>query len=85
NGSNLILRGLMWGNAIGLCSCWLQYQFRFLKLNPKDYYVGYVPIEWSWTIILFLNALVFITVVLMLWLPTRYITKVTPVQAIRFD
>jgi lipoprotein-releasing system permease protein len=85
NGSHLILKGLMWGNAISLSICWLQYQFRFFKLNPKDYYVSYVPIEWSWVIILLLNALVFSTVVLMLWLPTRYITKITPVQAIRFD
>jgi ABC-type antimicrobial peptide transport system permease subunit len=34
---------------------------------------------------LIVNVLVFVTVVLVLWLPTRFITKISPVQAIRFD
>ncbi|MFM8914295.1 MAG: ABC transporter permease [Flammeovirgaceae bacterium] len=85
SGSHLIARGLLWGNAIGLGVCWLQYQFRFFKLNPRDYYVSFVPIEWDWATVLILNTLVFATVALVLWLPTRYITKISPVQAIRFD
>jgi lipoprotein-releasing system permease protein len=85
SGSNLIAKGLLWGNAIGLGLCWLQHQFRLFKLNARDYYVSFVPIAWDWTTILILNALVFATVVLVLWLPTRYITKISPVQAIRFD
>lgn len=85
SGSNLIARGLLWGNAIGLGICWLQYQFRFFKLNPRDYYVSFVPIEWDWATVFVLNVLVFASVVVVLWLPTRYITKIGPVQAIRFD
>ena len=85
NGMNLIGKGLLWGNIIGLSICWLQDQFKIMKLNPHDYYVSYVPIEWSFTTILILNLLIFATVTLVLLVPTRFITKISPVKAIRFD
>jgi lipoprotein-releasing system permease protein len=85
SGGSLVAKGLLLGNAIGLGLCWLQYQFKLFKLNPHDYYVSHVPIEWDWATVLIVNVLVFVTVVLVLWLPTRFITKISPVQAIRFD
>jgi len=85
NGMSLIAQGLLWGNAIGLGICWLQYQFKIIKLNPHDYFVSYVPIEWSLTTIVGLNLLIFVTVTLVLLLPTRFIMKISPVKAIRFD
>ena len=85
NGISLIAKGLLLGNIVGLGLCWLQYQFKFVKLNAHDYYVSYVPIEWSWFTVIILNIIVFTTVVVVLLLPTRFITKISPVQAIRFD
>lgn len=85
NGISLIAKGLLLGNIVGLGLCWLQYQFKFVKLNAHDYYVSYVPIEWSWFTVIILNVIVFTTVVAVLLLPTQFITKISPVQAIRFD
>lgn len=85
NGVSLIWKGLLWGNSIGLGLCFLQYQFHFMQLNAKDYYMEYVPIEWSWVTVLFLNALVLATVAIVLFLPTRFIVRIKPIQAIRFD
>ncbi len=85
NGMNLISKGLLWGNVIGISICWLQDQYKIIKLNPHDYYVSYVPIEWSFASIAVLNLLIFATVTLVLLLPTRFITKISPVKAIRFD
>ena len=85
NGISLIAKGLLLGNIVGLGLCWLQYQFKFVKLNAHDYYVSYVPIEWSWFTVIILNIIVFTTVLAVLLLPTRFITKISPVQAIRFD
>jgi len=84
-GMNLILRGLVFGNAIGLGLCFLQDQFRFIPLNPRDYYMSYVPIGWDWTMVLFLNLLIFVVVTVVLWVPTAIIAKVSPIKAIRFD
>ncbi|HNV28244.1 MAG TPA: FtsX-like permease family protein, partial [Cyclobacteriaceae bacterium] len=85
NGMNLILKGLFFGNIAGLGLCFLQYQFKFISLNPHDYYMEYVPIEWNWGTVVILNIIVFVTVLIVLLLPTRFITRINPIQAIRFD
>lgn len=85
SGINLIVRGLVWGNAIGLGLCFLQYKFKFITLNPHDYYMEYVPVQWGWDTVLILNAIVFGTVLTVLLLPTLYISRINPIQAIRFD
>jgi lipoprotein-releasing system permease protein len=85
NGLNLVLKGLLLGNVIGLGLCFLQYQFRFIKLNPRDYYMSYVPISWHWDIVLWLNVLTLVVVSLILLLPTMAISKIRPIRAIRFD
>jgi len=85
NGMNLISKGLLFGNAIGLGLCFLQYYFKLIPLDPHDYYMEYVPIQWSWVTVLLLNVIVFVTVTVVLMLPTRFITRINPIQAIRFD
>lgn len=85
NGMNLIIKGLAWGNAVGLGICFLQDRFKLIALNPHDYYMSYVPIEWSWGTVLILNLIVFFTVLIVLLLPTRFITRINPIQAIKFD
>lgn len=85
NGMSLIARGLLYGNAVGLGICFLQYQFHLIKLNAHDYYMSYVPVQWEWGTVIILNLIVFAVVSLVLLLPTRFIARVQPVQAIRFD
>jgi lipoprotein-releasing system permease protein len=85
NGMNLIVKGLLWGNAVGLGLCFLQDKFKLISLNPHDYYMEYVPIQWSWGTIIILNLIVFFTVLVVLLLPTRFITRINPIQAIKFD
>jgi lipoprotein-releasing system permease protein len=85
NGMNLIVKGLLWGNAVGLGLCFLQDKFKLISLNPHDYYMEYVPIQWSWGTILILNLVIFFTVLIVLLLPTRFITRINPIQAIKFD
>lgn len=85
NGINLILKGLIYGNLLGLGLCYAQYQFKFIHLNAKDYYMSYVPIGWNWEAVIFLNILVFVIVTLVLMLPTAIISRISPIKAIRFD
>ncbi len=85
NGMSLIGKGLLLGNAIGLGLCFVQDYFKFIPLDPHDYYMEYVPIQWSWGTVMLLNAIVFATVTLVLMVPTRFITRINPIEAIRFD
>lgn len=85
NGISLITKGLMLGNIIGLGLCYLQYQFKLVKLNPHDYYMSFVPISWEWEIVVLLNICTFSIVSLVLLLPTVVIARINPIKAIRFD
>lgn len=84
-GINLVLKGLFWGNLIGLGLCFIQYKFKIVSLNPKDYYMDVVPVSWHWEIVGALNLVVFVVISLVLLLPTVVIAKISPIKAIRFD
>lgn len=85
NGLNLILKGLLLGNVIGLGLCYIQYTFKVIELNPRDYYMSFVPISWHWDIVVVLNLITLGIVTLILLLPTMAIARITPIKAIRFD
>ena len=85
NATHLIIKGLLWGNIIGVAICLLQQQFGFLTLPEESYYVSKVPIELSIANILILNVGTLIICVVMLLIPSFVITKISPVKAIRFD
>lgn len=85
NGISLVLRGLVAGNALGLGLCFLQDRFKIIELNPRDYYMSFVPISWHWDIVLFLNVMTLAIITLILLLPTMAISRITPIKAIRFD
>jgi len=84
-GVNLILRGLLIGNLLGLGLCWLQYQFRIIKLDPANYYMDFVPVSWEWPTIMVLNLIVLVTVAVVMVIPVAVISRIRPVNAIRFD
>jgi lipoprotein-releasing system permease protein len=85
NGINLIAKGLLYGNIIGLGLCYIQYRFRLIQLNPHDYYMNFVPISWDWGMVILLNLLVFGIVTLVLLFPTAIVSRINPIKAIRFD
>lgn len=85
SGLNLIVRGLVIGNGVGLLLCWLQYQFKLIPLDVENYYMHFVPISLDWLTLLGLNAMMITLVGLTLFIPVRIVSSVRPVQAIRFD
>lgn len=84
-GINLIAKGLVAGNMVGLGLCFIQDHFKIIKLNAQDYYMSEVPISWHWEIVGMLNLLTFLVVTLVLLLPTMVIARISPIKAIRFD
>jgi len=85
NGIQLIFKGLLLGNLIGLGLSLIQDQFRIVRLNPHDYYMSFVPIAWHWDVIAMLNLLTLIVVTIVLLLPTMVIARINPIKTIRFD
>jgi len=85
NGINLLVKGLLLGNLLGIGLCYLQDTFKIIKLNPEDYYMSFVPISWHWDVVLVLNLLTFMMVTIVLLIPTAIVFRITPIKAIRFD
>jgi len=85
NAFYLILRGLFWGNLIGIGLVLIQQYFGVIKLNPENYYVNQAPVYLNWMYIAALNLGTIIVCLLVLLIPSYIITKITPVKAIRFD
>ena len=76
--------GMLLGNALGALLCGVQHRFRLVPLDPENYYIAYVPVAFQpWAIVL-LNAGTLMLVAAVLYLPTLLITRLRPVEAIRF-
>ena len=85
NAFYLIVRGLFWGNLIGISLLLIQQQFGIIHLNPENYYVNQAPVYLNWGYIALLNLLTITVCFLVLLIPSYIITKISPVKAIRFD
>jgi lipoprotein-releasing system permease protein len=85
NAFYLIMRGLFWGNLIGISLLLIQQQFGVITLNPENYYVNQAPVYLNWTYIVLLNVLTVTVCFLVLLIPSYIITKISPVKAIRFE
>lgn len=85
NAMYLISIGLFWGNLIGIGLLLIQKYFKLFPLNPDIYYVSEAPVFIHWGFIAALNVGTFVLCLLMLLVPSYLVTKISPVQAIKFE
>lgn len=85
NAFYLILRGLFWGNAIGIGVLLIQKYFGVIQLDPENYYVNQAPVYFNLGYIAALNLLTIAVCFLVLLIPSYIITKISPIKAIRYD
>ena len=81
----IIGKGMFWGNVIGLGICAIQKLARGIPLNPQDYYLDCVPVEFDWAFILLVNVVMFVLSVLILIVPSQIISRIHPCKAIQFE
>ncbi len=85
NAFYLILRGLLWGNGIGIGVLLIQKYFGVIQLNPENYYVNQAPVYFNLGYIAALNLLTIAVCFLVLLIPSYIITKISPIKAIRYE
>lgn len=85
NAFYLIIRGLFWGNLIGISLLLIQKYFGIIKLNPESYYVNQAPVEINLAYILALNIGTVLICLVVLLIPSYIITKISPAKTIRFE
>lgn len=81
----IVGKGLLYGNICALALCYLQQRFHFITLDEVSYYISYVPVQLNWMLILLVNAGTFIVCTIALLVPSRLVSKISPVKAIRYN
>ncbi|MFD1550883.1 ABC transporter permease [Putridiphycobacter roseus] len=81
----LLIKGLFWGNILGIGLLLVQQYFNVLPLDPAIYYLDAVPVEINASNILSINLLTIVTCFIVLIIPSYLITKIKPIQAIKFN
>ncbi|MFN4085763.1 MAG: ABC transporter permease [Spirosomataceae bacterium] len=83
NAFRMILRGTLWGNLVGLGICWIQATWKIIPLDPTNYYMSYVPISWTWGWYVAINLVMILLVTLVIWLPTIWVVRIRPMEALK--
>jgi lipoprotein-releasing system permease protein len=79
----LVMQGMAIGNALALLFCLIQEKTHFLKMNPENYFVSYVPVDVNFGAVLATDLISFAAILLLLLVPTIFISKVDPAQTVR--
>ncbi len=81
----IIGKGMLWGNIVGMGLCAVQKFTGLIPLDPANYYLDRVPIEFNWPFIVIVNVVMFVLSVLILIVPSHLISRIYPTKAMRFE
>lgn len=81
--SKVVLAGMAIGNAAALLFCLLQHLTHFIRLNPDNYFVSFVPVSVNAGSLLAVNLGAYVAIMLMLLVPTLFIARVDPADTVR--
>lgn len=85
NAAYIIIKGLFWGNIIGVGLLLIQKYYGLITLPPENYYVSVAPVSIHVPAILLINVGTVLVCLALLLIPSYIITKISPVKALRFD
>ena len=79
----LVLKGMCIGNFLAFSFCCLQDKLHLLKLDPANYFVSFVPVNINVGAVLLADIVSFVVIMLLMLIPTIFISKVDPAQTVR--
>ena len=81
--ASMVFKGMIVGNLIAFAFCFIQDKTHLLKLDPANYFVSFVPVNINVGSVLLADIGSFIVIMLLLLIPTLFISKVDPAQTVR--
>ncbi len=81
----IVLKGMVWGNVLGIGLCLLQKYTHAVKLDEAGYFLSEVPVQLGAGWLATLNAGAFVLIVVLLVIPTSVVSRITPDKTIRFQ
>ena len=79
----LAIKGMAIGNALAIIFCIVQSSTHILKLDPVNYFVSYVPVHPDLGMILVADVISFAAIMVLLFIPCVFISKVDPAETVR--
>ena len=81
--SSLVLKGMLAGNILAFLFCAVQSSTHFITLDPANYFISYVPVHLEIMKILAADAAAYLLIMLLLLLPSMFISRVDPARTVR--
>ncbi len=81
----IILRGVLWGDAVGIGLCLVQKYLGVFRLDASTYYMDTVPVSLSLPVLLLLNVGAVAVSVLMLVGPSCLVSRISPATTMRYE
>lgn len=81
----LILKGLLWGNIVGISLCLLQHFLHIVPLDSATYYINYVPAAITIGPWVSLNIITLILIMLILLGPSAIVSRISPAKVMHFE
>ncbi len=81
----IALWGLLIGNVVALGLLYVQEKTHMLPLDADSYYIDFVPVSTSWVSIVLLNIGVMAVTYLVLILPSRFVSGISPAETMRYE
>ena len=83
NGFQIIIKGIFFGNILGLGFYLSQKYLRWIKLDPYTYYVNYAPVRLDFLDLVSLNLFMIFICLFLLLFPTKIISSFSPSENVR--
>ncbi len=77
--------GMAAGNALALLFCLVQGTTHWIRLNPDNYFVSFVPAHVNLPAVLLADAAAFAGILLLLLIPTLFISRVNPARTVKAE
>lgn len=81
--SNLVLRGMLYGNALALIFCMVQGTTHLISLNPENYFVSFVPVHVNPVLVILADLAAYLVIMLLLLIPSLFVSRVDPAKTVR--
>jgi lipoprotein-releasing system permease protein len=79
----IVLKGLLYGNILGLSLCILQQSFGIIHIDPKSYFFSTAPVNTEWFSVILLNICSFAFIILTQIIPTMIIARISPEKTVK--
>ena len=77
--------GIVIGTVVGVALLWIQDAYHVLSLDAASYYLDYVPVLISWQQIAAVDLCVAVISLLVLLLPSRLVSSISPASVMRYE